>query len=57
MANCAAKLTFRCIPPKEEVETMAQAHENVAKFVDGKTPAKVIYVPGRLVNIVVKWSW
>lgn len=40
--------------PKEEVETMAQAHENVAKFVDGKTPAKVIYVPGRLVNIVVK---
>jgi leucyl-tRNA synthetase len=29
------------------------AESNVQKFVEQKTPAKVIYIPGRLVNIVV----
>jgi leucyl-tRNA synthetase len=27
--------------------------ENVQNFIEGKQPKKVIYVPGRLVNIVV----
>ncbi len=35
-----------------EVKSHALAHENVAKFVGDKEPAKVIYIPGRLVNIV-----
>lgn len=39
---------------KEEVEAAALANENVAQFVGDKKPTKVIYVPGRLVNIVVK---
>lgn len=37
----------------EDIKSLALAHENVAKFVGEKTPAKIIYVPGRLVNIVL----
>ncbi len=37
----------------EAVKAQALAHENVAKFVGEKEPTKVIYVPGRLVNIVL----
>lgn len=37
----------------EAIKKQALAHENVAKFVGDKEPAKVIYVPGRLVNIVL----
>lgn len=37
----------------EAIKALALAHENVAKFVGEKTPAKIIYVPGRLVNIVL----
>jgi len=39
---------------KLEVETQALNDENVAKFTDGKTVVKVIVVPNKLVNIVVK---
>ena len=38
---------------EEAVTAMALAHENVTKFVGNKKPTKVIYVPGRLVSIVV----
>ncbi len=38
---------------KEELEALALAAENARKFLDGRTPRKVIVVPGRLVNIVV----
>jgi leucyl-tRNA synthetase len=37
----------------DEIKKLALAHDNVAKFVGEKEPTKVIYVPGRLVNIVV----
>jgi len=37
----------------EEVKSLALAHENVAKFVGDQKPAKIIYVPGRLVSIVL----
>ena len=36
----------------EEIKAHALAHENVARFVTGE-PKKVIYVPGRLVSVVV----
>jgi len=43
--------------PKDATEAMAKelalADEKVAKFVDGKEIKKFIYVPGRIVNIVV----
>jgi leucyl-tRNA synthetase len=39
---------------EEEAKAQALATEGVRRFIDGKPPVKVIYVPGRLVNIVVK---
>ncbi|HPI33668.1 MAG TPA: class I tRNA ligase family protein, partial [candidate division Zixibacteria bacterium] len=39
---------------QKTVEAAALAGEKVAKFTEGKTIIKVIYVPGRILNIVVK---
>ena len=39
--------------PKEEVESLALAQENVKAHLGGNDPRKVIVVPGKLVNIVV----
>jgi leucyl-tRNA synthetase len=36
----------------EAAKAQALAAEGVQRYIDGKTPVKVIYVPGRLVNIV-----
>ena len=38
---------------KEEVERAALADAGAAKWLDGKTPRKVIVVPGKIVNIVI----
>jgi len=38
---------------KEEVEKIALSHEQTMKQLDGKTPKKVIVVPGKIVNIVL----
>ena len=38
----------------EEALALAKAEENIAKEITGKTIVKELYVPGRLVNIVVK---
>lgn len=38
---------------REDVEKTALAHEAAAKWLDGKTPKKVIVVPNRIVNIVI----
>ena len=40
--------------PKEDAIGMAMSHENVQRFIEGKTVRKTIYVPGKLVNIVAK---
>jgi leucyl-tRNA synthetase len=37
---------------EEDVVAIAKADENVARHLEGKTVRKVIYVPGRLLNIV-----
>jgi leucyl-tRNA synthetase len=39
---------------KETIEQTALSDANVKRFTDGKNVAKVIVVPGRLVNVVVK---
>ncbi|MCX7745049.1 MAG: leucine--tRNA ligase [Flavobacteriales bacterium] len=39
--------------PNEEVERAALNHELAAKWMEGKTPKKVIVVPGRIVNVVM----
>ena len=39
--------------PKEQIEENALADERVQRFIEGKEIRKVIYVPNRLINIVV----
>jgi len=48
-----AKLDVPKDENEEKIKELALANENVASFVGNKKPTKVIYVPGRLVNIVV----
>ena len=40
--------------PKEELEKIALASEKAQKFLEGKEIVKVVVVPNKLVNIVVK---
>jgi leucyl-tRNA synthetase len=40
--------------PKPELEKLALAHEKTRPFLDGKQVVKIVVVPDRLVNIVVK---
>ncbi|WP_434359299.1 leucine--tRNA ligase [Parasalinivibrio latis] len=47
-----AKLTVAADATQEQVEAVAMQDENIAKNIDGKTVRKVIYVPGKLLNIV-----
>ena len=48
------KITVDINTPKEEMETLAKQIENVGKHIEGKEIVKVIVVPKKLVNIVVK---
>lgn len=38
---------------KEDVEKLALENENASKWLDGKTPKKIIVVPNKIVNIVL----
>ena len=38
---------------KDEVEKMVMSNDQTARFLDGKTPKKIIVVPNKIVNIVV----
>ncbi|MEJ6659755.1 MAG: leucine--tRNA ligase [Candidatus Thioglobus sp.] len=49
-----AKLMLGADTDKAQVEVQALADENVVKFTSGKTIVKVIVVPNKLVNIVIK---
>ena len=40
--------------PSDEVQKVALANENAAKWIEGKQIAKVIVVPRKIVNVVVK---
>ncbi len=39
---------------KDEILSIAKADEKIASFLDGKTLVKEIYVPGKILNFVVK---
>ena len=47
-----AKITIAADATKEQVEAMGFAEQNVQQHTDGKIIRKVIYIPGRLLNIV-----
>jgi leucyl-tRNA synthetase len=39
--------------PKEEVEKIVLASDQTARYLEGKTPKKIIVVPNKIVNVVV----
>lgn len=47
-----AKITVAADATKDQVEALGLADEHVIKHTEGKTVRKVIYVPGKLLNIV-----
>ncbi|GAA4500458.1 leucine--tRNA ligase [Pseudaeromonas paramecii] len=47
------KITVAADASEEAVKTLAFADASVAKFTDGKEVRKAIYVPGKLLNLVV----
>ena len=47
------RLTLAPGASQEQVEALALSMAGVKKFVDGYTIRKVVYVPDRLVNLVV----
>ena len=52
------KLRFKLELPldvtKEEVEKAVLAQEGAQRWIEGKTIVKLIYVPGKIINVVVK---
>ena len=44
---------YRVDATEEAVKSLALGDEKVVVHLDGKTPRKIIYVPGKLLNIVV----
>ncbi len=48
------EITVPADADQPEIEKIALTVENVVKFIGDKKPARVIYVPGKIVNIVVK---
>ena len=47
------RVTLPADASEDEIKSAALASENVQKYLEGKTPRKVIVVPGKLVSIVV----
>ncbi|HWP23146.1 MAG TPA: class I tRNA ligase family protein, partial [Candidatus Binatia bacterium] len=51
-----AKITVPAGQPREQIETEALNDPKVKAFLDGKRIEKLVYVPGRLINIVAGGS-
>ncbi len=49
-----AKLNVSVDNTQTEIETLAQAHPNVAKYLTDKTIVKVIYVAHKIINFIIK---
>ena len=47
------KLTINVNWSKEEIEKKALSSDKVQNFLQGKLPKKIIYVTGRMVNVVI----
>jgi len=46
-------LTFSLQATAQEIEATVLAHESIQKWLEGKTPKKVIFVKGKIVNLVL----
>ena len=49
-----ARISVAADAERKQVEETALADENVQRFIEGKGIVKIIVVPGKLVNVVVK---
>ena len=49
-----AKLDVATDISEDQIKELALSESNVRKFLEGKEPTKVIYIPGKLLSIVVK---
>jgi leucyl-tRNA synthetase len=47
------KLAFAVGKPVAEIEAAVLAQETTQKWLEGKTPKKVIVVPNKIVNVVI----
>ena len=47
-----SKITVSAAASKEDIEALGLADETVIRFTEGKTIRKIIYIPGKLLNIV-----
>jgi leucyl-tRNA synthetase len=47
------EITVNSDETRENIEKLALEQENVVKFIGNQKPARVIYVPGRVVNVVI----
>ncbi|MBF8962483.1 leucine--tRNA ligase [Pontibacter sp. FD36] len=47
------KIAFATDTPREEMEKAVLADETITKFMEGKTPKKIIIVPNKIINVVV----
>ncbi|MGB3023323.1 MAG: class I tRNA ligase family protein [Candidatus Saccharimonadales bacterium] len=47
-----AEISVATDASNDDIESAALAHERVQEYLGGKKPTRVIYVPGRLVNVV-----
>ena len=52
-ARRAVASPWRATPPEAVVVAAASAEPQIAKFLEGKSVQKVIYVPNRLLNLVL----
>jgi len=48
-----AKMNFALDMPKEDMEKLILASDEIQKWTEGKAPKKVIIVQGRMVNVVI----
>ena len=48
------KMEFPIDTPKEAIEKAVLEHEKAQKWIEGKQVAKIIVVPKKIVNVVVK---
>lgn len=46
-------LEIKAGTPREEIEQIVLNHESSARWLEGKTPKKIIVVPNKIVNIVI----
>jgi leucyl-tRNA synthetase len=54
MGKVKARISISPDASSDEIEAAARADEKVAQLLDGKTVIKVIAVPGKMINFVVK---